>query len=137
MKKLIQAILVGMVIAAFSVTATAGVQSLRGDNALDKDAKMFPKHKQKKAKKFDRSFEQAPPMIPHTVEKDKITLRGNTCMKCHSKENHKKEKAPVIGDSHFIDRDGKKLEKPSARRWFCNQCHAPQVDAEPLVELNF
>ena len=92
---------------------------------------------QKKAKKFDRSFEQQPPMIPHTIEKDKITLRGNTCMRCHSKENHEKEKAPAIGDSHYIDRDGKKLAKPSSRRWFCNQCHAPQVDAEPLVELNF
>ena len=137
MKKTIQAVLVGMIISIFSVTAQAGVQSLRGDLELNKDSQMFDKRKQLKAKEFERSFKQQPPMIPHSIEKDKITLKGNTCMKCHSEENYKKEKAPVIGESHYLDRNGKKLAKPSARRWFCNQCHAPQMDAQPLVELNF
>ena len=136
MKKLIQAVMVGMVVSIFSVAAMAGVHSLRGDHGLDKGAKMFPKYKQIKAKEIVRSFDIQPPMIPHSVEKDKITVRGNTCMKCHSKENHEKEKAPAIAKSHYLDRDGKELAKPASRRWFCNQCHAPQADTQPLVEVN-
>ena len=136
MKKMIQAVVVGMVVSIFSVAASAGVQSLRG-HELDEGAKIFAKKKQLKAKEFKRNFKQQPPLIPHSIEKERISLKGNTCMKCHSEENHKKEKAPAIGESHYLDRDGKKLDKPSARRWFCNQCHAPQVDAKPLVENTY
>ena len=136
--KLVQVLMVAGVMSIFSITATAEIQSLRGASDLAADANVIDKHKQMKVKGgIKRSFKLQPPMIPHTVEKDKITLKGNTCMKCHSVENHKKEKAPVIGESHFLDRDGNKLDKPSARRWFCDQCHAPQVQADPLVQNNF
>lgn len=126
------------VLSVLTLAATAGVQSLRGESALDSDANAISKYKQIKAKGgFERSFEQQPPMIPHSIEKDKITLKGNTCMKCHSEKNHEKEKAPMVGESHFFDRDGNKLKEVSSRRWFCNQCHAPQADAEPLVQNKF
>lgn len=139
MKKILLTVIMGLAISAgASMSVLAEIQSLRGANALDKDAEMFDKRKQVKQKGgFDRSYKKQPPMIPHSTEKDKITLKGNTCMKCHSEKNHKKEKAPKIGDSHYVDRDGKKLSKMSSRRWFCNQCHATQVNAEPLVENNF
>ena len=123
-----------------SATAMAGsdVASLRGAYDLEKDSKMFSKKKMLESKGgFDRSFEQQPPLIPHSIEKDKITLKGNTCMKCHSAKNFEKEKAPKVGDSHFEDRDGNVLKKVSARRYFCNQCHVPQIKASPLVENTF
>ena len=138
MKKLIQALLVGIVASMLSFVATADISSLRGGHELNKNAESFDKKKQMKVKGgIKRSYKQQPPMIPHSIDKDKITLKGNTCMKCHSEKNHKKEKAPMIGESHFLDRDGKKLAKPSSRRYFCDQCHAPQVLAQPLVENNF
>jgi len=136
--KLVRVLMVAAVTAAFSVGAVAEIQSLRGSTDLAADANTIEKHKQMKVKGgIERSFQQQPPMIPHSVEKDKITLKGNTCMKCHSEENHEKEKAPAIGDSHYLDRDGNKLDKLSSRRWFCDQCHAPQADAQPLVQNDF
>ncbi|MDM8545200.1 nitrate reductase cytochrome c-type subunit [Candidatus Venteria ishoeyi] len=138
MKKMIQALMVGIVASMLSLTATAEVQSLRGAHDLNKGAEMFDKKKQEKIKGgIKRSYKLQPPMIPHGIEKEKISLKNNSCMKCHSQKNHKKEKAPAIGESHYLDRDGKKLEAPSARRYFCSQCHAPQVNAQPLVENNF
>ncbi|MBU0501213.1 MAG: nitrate reductase cytochrome c-type subunit [Gammaproteobacteria bacterium] len=139
MKKMIQVLTVGMFVSIFSVAASAGIQpSLRGDNPLDKGEQGIAVKKPLTVKGgIERSFKKQPPMIPHGIEKDRITLKGNTCMKCHSAENAKKEKAPEIGESHYLDRDGNKLAKPSSRRWFCNQCHAPQVDAQPLVELDY
>ncbi len=86
---------------------------------------------------FERSYKQQPPMIPHKIDKYRITLKNNGCMKCHDKKHYKKEKAPLVGESHFIARDGTKLDHVSSRRYFCTQCHAPQVDAKPLVKNEF
>ena len=139
MKTMILTMVMGLTMSlAIPFGASADVTSLRGDHGLDKDAKAFAKRKQVKQKGgFERSFKLQPPMIPHSVEKDKISLKTNTCMKCHSAANYKKEKAPKAGDSHYLTRDDKELQKVSARRYFCNQCHAPQVDAEPLVDNVF
>lgn len=139
MKKMILTMVMGLAMSlAIPFGATADVVSLRGANELDKGAEMFAKRKQVKKKGgFERSYKLQPPMIPHSIDKDKITLKGNTCMKCHSAANYKKEKAPKAGDSHYLSRDDKELQKVSARRYFCNQCHAAQVDAAPLVENVF
>ena len=85
-----------------------------------------------------RTFSTQPPVIPHAVENfDEINLEGNQCMDCHSAANFKKKNAPKVGDSHFINRDGQKLEEASSARYNCVQCHVPQVDAPPLVENSF
>ncbi len=42
-----------------------------------------------------------------------------------------------MSESHFLDRNGNKLERPAGSRYFCNQCHVPQADAKPLVENSF
>ncbi len=119
-------------------SAVAEVKSLRGANDLDKAAKMYEKKKQKKVEGgIERTWDQQPPSIPHSIEKDRITLRANTCLKCHSKANFEKEKSPKVADSHFLDRNGKKLEKLSARRYFCDQCHTLQLDVSPLVDNTF
>jgi cytochrome c-type protein NapB len=46
-------------------------------------------------------------------------------------------KSVEMSESHFIDRDGNKLDKPAGARHFCTQCHVPQVDAPPLVGSSF
>lgn len=85
-----------------------------------------------------RTFSTQPPVIPHAVENfDEISLEGNQCLDCHAAANYKKKKAPKIGDSHFVNREGKKLDEASAARHNCMQCHVPQVDAPPLVENEF
>ncbi|MCP4486479.1 MAG: nitrate reductase cytochrome c-type subunit [Gammaproteobacteria bacterium] len=138
MKKLLEILVIGAVLSAVSFNSSAEIKSLRGSVSLDDESEMFDKRKLVKQKGgFERSYKIQPPLIPHVTEKDKITLQTNTCMKCHSKKNFKKEKAPEIGESHYIDRDGNVLEKLSTRRYFCNQCHANQVDAQPLVDNEF
>ena len=85
-----------------------------------------------------RTFSTQPPVIPHAVENfDEITLEENQCLSCHGADVYKKKNAPVIGESHFVGRDGKKLATSSAARHNCVQCHVPQVDAPPLVENVF
>ncbi|MBL8441136.1 MAG: nitrate reductase cytochrome c-type subunit, partial [Betaproteobacteria bacterium] len=68
---------------------------------------------------------------------DEISLEENQCLSCHGADVYKKKKAPKVGQSHFLDRDGKKLDEASARRHNCVQCHVPQVDAPPLVGNDF
>lgn len=81
-----------------------------------------------------RTFAQQPPLTPHINERYPINLHENKCLECHMKQPGKDEaKSVMMSDSHFVDRDGNQLEQPAGNRWFCNQCHVPQIDAEPLV----
>lgn len=85
-----------------------------------------------------RTFEKQPPLIPHAVDNfDEINLEDNQCMSCHSPENYVKKEAPKVGDSHFVDAQGKKLDSLTGSRYACNLCHVPQVDAKPLVDSTF
>lgn len=86
---------------------------------------------------IERSYKEQPPMIPHAVEKYEISLSLNGCLKCHSEETYQTEKAPKLGDSHYLDRDGNKLAKLSMRRYFCTQCHVVQFEGAPLVDNSF
>lgn len=138
MKKTIVTLLVALTVVMFTGTAISGVTSLRGGQPLKDDAKEATKLKQKTVSgSFDRSYKIQPPMIPHKVDKDKIDLKTNTCLKCHSAKTFEKKKAPKAGDSHYSDRNGKKTEEVASRRYFCNQCHAPQSDASPIVDNTF
>ncbi len=133
-RKMVTIFLLAMTAMMFT-SAAMSVESLRGDSALDNNANKAMKFKVKTQQGgFQRSFDLQPPMVPHKVDKYTVTLKNNGCLKCHSKKSHKKEKAPMVGESHFKTRDGKVLEKISSRRYFCSQCHAPQIDGAPLVE---
>jgi cytochrome c-type protein NapB len=138
MKKSIVTLLVFLVTLAFTGTAFSGVEFLRGNQKIEDGSKAADKRKQEIVKgSFDRSYKIQPPMIPHKIDKEEINLKVNTCMKCHSEKTYKEKKAPKAGDSHYVTRDGKVLETVSSRRYFCNQCHAPQLNADPVVENVF
>lgn len=137
MKKIALLTLAAIATMFLSTALLADVQSLRGD-ALDTMAKKPANLKLVNVKGgIERSFKLQPPMVPHEVDKYEINLKNNGCMKCHSEATYEKEKAPKVGDSHYEDREGKVLKTISSRRYFCNQCHAPQVGADPLVQNNF
>ncbi len=56
------------------------------------------------AKKFDRSYENAPPLIPHSVEGLlPITKNNNACLGCHMPDVAKSMGATPIPPSHFTD----------------------------------
>ncbi|MES9991215.1 MAG: nitrate reductase cytochrome c-type subunit [Candidatus Thiodiazotropha sp.] len=137
MKKIALQTVAAITTVFLSTALLAELQSLRGDK-LDTMAKKPANMKIVNVKGgIERSFKLQPPMVPHEVDKYEINLKNNGCMKCHSEASYEKEKAPKVGDSHYEDRDGKVLKTISSRRYFCNQCHAPQMGADPLVQNNF
>ena len=139
MKKTIVTLTTTLVVLIFSGAIMAGaVDSLRGGQALTDNAKEPVKKESLVVKGgIERSYKQQPPVIPHKTDKDEINLKVNTCLNCHSEKTYEAKKAPKVGDSHFVNRDGKVLTTISSRRYFCEQCHAPQVNADPLVENTF
>lgn len=138
MKKTILTLSTALVALVFTGAAISDVTSLRGDQAVD-DMSMKPAKKKQMLVEggIERSYKLQPPVIPHTIDKDQVNLKVNTCMNCHSEKTFEQKKAPRVGDSHYLSRDGKVLETLSSRRYFCDQCHAPQLNAEPLVENTF
>lgn len=82
---------------------------------------------------FDRAYRQQPPLIPHRVEGYQITSENNACMSCHDWPGNVRVNAPKISETHYVDRQGVRLDKVSGTRYFCQQCHVPQADAKPLV----
>jgi len=84
-----------------------------------------------------RNFKQQPPLIPHDVAEFEITRENNQCLQCHGPTVYKDMGAPKVGASHFRDRQGKTLDNVVRGRWFCNQCHIPQMNTHPLVKNDF
>jgi len=115
-----------------------GVASLRGDNAINAEAQATD-NKQLPADRAPimRNYFQQPPLIPHRIREYRITTNNNKCLSCHSWKNAAKARATKISQTHFADRDGNAHSTVAARRYFCTQCHVPQVDAKPLVENEF
>jgi nitrate reductase (cytochrome), electron transfer subunit len=82
---------------------------------------------------FGRAYRQQPPLIPHKVEGYQITTENNACMSCHDWPGNTRVNAPKISETHYVDRQGVRLDKVAGTRYFCQQCHVPQADAKPLV----
>ncbi len=113
-------------------------QSLRGGRTPDA-ASQIPTWKRLPPDHdpIPRAYVQQPPMIPHHTDGYRITLKYNKCLTCHSWGNYREANATKISQTHFKDRDGNDLANIAPRRYFCTQCHAPQVDAKPLIENTF
>ena len=97
------------------------------------------------SQKIDRSFENAPPLISHTIEDMlPITIDNNMCLSCHIKEIAADMGATPIPTSHYVNMRGllekgdkTELSEISNERFNCDQCHVPQTDAKPLVKNYF
>ncbi len=117
------------------------------------------------AKTLQRAYDNAPPLIPHSVEGLlPITAKNNACLGCHMPAAAKGVGATPIPPSHFVDfrpatkvdkkgdiiKDGKVIKNTSdvkvvehkqktlyQGRYNCSQCHVPQANIKPLVKNNF
>ncbi len=132
-------------IVVFLATATISMQaisetvnSLRGSSDIDQDsAAPAAKRYAKDNEPIARDYVQQPPLIPHKIKNYRINLKSNKCMSCHSWSNYREAGATKISQTHFESRDKNVLANVSARRYFCTQCHVPQVNTKPLVENVF
>jgi len=131
-------LLLGMGMVVAQTAAAEHVVSLRGHTPLDEDtAAPELKHWDKDGRPIERDYVQQPPLIPHQIDGYKINQKFNKCLTCHSWANYRESGATKISQTHFEDRDANVLANISARRYFCTQCHVPQVNAKPLVENTF
>jgi len=144
MKKLIGAMLAclmaGSLMAATPeiINSTGGIKSERGSTDLATEAQAAPmKNYRKDGDVYDRQYMHQPPLIPHDTRNYEIDSKVNKCLACHSFKNASIMKAPRVSPTHFQTRDGLTLGDISPRRYFCLQCHVPQVEARPLVENTF
>jgi cytochrome c-type protein NapB len=99
--------------------------------------------------RFKRAFQDAPPMIPHSVEGlIPIQANNNQCLGCHIPEVAPSVGSTPLPQSHFMDFRPKhkmvkktfvksidnmknevsikKMPQVSNARFNCTQCHAPQ-----------
>ncbi len=136
-----------------------------GNELLSEDANigekaLYPDTAENKSEVLERSFENAPPLIPHTVKgMYTITTKKNECTLCHlkTKEGKEKEGKPVP-ESHFTDYRPK-IEKEgdlyavqaeenevvavstgnelNKAMYNCNLCHAPQANITVEIDNFF
>lgn len=112
------------------------------------------------SKRFVRAFQDAPPMIPHSVE-DLLPIKAddNQCLDCHMPDVAADVEATPIPKSHFFDMrpkhkfngklftktadvmkndiSVKKISTLSNARFNCSQCHAPQTKGQLAVGNTF
>ncbi len=138
---------------------------LYSEDSAKPEATTYTKDAAGSSKRFERAYENAPPMIPHDVEGMlPIKMGNNACTGCHMPDVAKSVGATPVPPSHFasfrpitgmakdgkITKEGKgvdntsdfktvvhKLKKLSSARFNCSQCHAPQSTQEPLVGNTF
>jgi cytochrome c-type protein NapB len=84
-----------------------------------------------------RNYPEQPPIIPHSIDGYQLSLKTNRCLDCHRRQYTEGSGAPMISVTHFMDRDNQVLADVTPRRYFCNACHVPQTDAQPLVPNTF
>ena len=112
--------------------------SLRGPTALDKEptAPLMPKMVNDDVRK-GRAFPMQPPVIPHQIENYQVDKTYNKCMSCHGRDRVSETQAPMVSVTHFMDRDNNFRSEISPRRYFCTQCHVPQLEVKPPVTNTF
>lgn len=94
------------------------------------------------AEPLPRSYENAPPQVPHSLDGlVPITLGNNACVGCHAPEVAKSLGATPLPPTHLeIDLFTKTEEKPlriDPSRYYCTACHVGQAKVDPPIENFF
>ena len=127
---------------------------LMSDESILTDMPEYSKVRGGESEMFDRSFENAPPLIPHRVGGFlPIKVDDNKCLRCHMPDKAPEFEAIPIPKTHFtsyrpvvVEEDGKYrvdahegevIEKDlghfNGAMFNCSQCHVPQ--AEVTVDI--
>lgn len=139
---------------------------LYAENTVTPDKTSYKEAAAGTSTKIERAFENAPPMIPHSVDGMlPITISDNQCTACHDPAVAESMGATPIPTSHFTDlrpqtslaengkivKEGKEVNNTSdmklptqkklahlaGARFNCSQCHAPQSEGKLIVENEF
>lgn len=138
---------IGIVLAALMMIVSQAVlaqdagnpiATLRGETPLadEGQAPIITKAEDKAGKRV-RNYPEQPPTIPHEIDGYQVDKNANKCLSCHARTRTGESGAPMISITHFMDRDGQFLATVSPRRYFCNQCHVPQLEVDQLTGNDF
>ena len=87
----------------------------------------------------ERSFEDAPPVIPHSTDGfEPITAGENLCLDCHDIAMAEDVGATAVPESHYRDlRNAPEVDRDeiAGARYNCTMCHVVQTGAVALVEV--
>lgn len=119
------------------VIAGQDIATMRSTNLLVEPEAPRLGNEENKDLKRKRSYPMQPPTIPHKIAGYRVDLNSNKCLSCHSRRRVAETQAPMVSVTHYMDRDGNFLAEVSPRRYFCNQCHVPQMEVRPLVDNTF
>ena len=126
-----------MLLLSSQIFADENFATLRNaEISIEPDAPRMGKVENKDLRR-KRNYPMQPPTIPHKIDSYHIDLNSNKCLSCHSRRRVEETQAPMVSVTHYMDRDGNFLAEVSPRRYFCNQCHVPQIDIKPLVGNSF
>ncbi len=115
-------------------------QTLFSEQDIEPAQGVYPALKPGESKRFARSFENSPPLIPHDLTGMlPIAETKNMCMSCHMPQAAKSMGAVAIPKTHLMDMDtGKDLGgELDGSRYDCMACHVPQVKLPAPVENMF
>lgn len=131
----LHAVLLAVAMSTFCAEAqTPPVDALRGRTPVADETRPPPLgNPENKDVRRERAYSMQPPTIPHKIDNYQVDLNVNACLGCHSRGRAPVTQAVAVSVSHYMDRDGNFLAEISPRRYFCEQCHVPQVEAKPLV----
>lgn len=133
----VASVLAGVFLMVAGSAISETVKSLRGPNAVSDTVKAPRIYKPQTESRIPRTFRTQPPLVPHAVTKHRIDLRSNRCLGCHDRAVNTEHQAPAISRSHYIRRNGTEGISISKTRYFCTQCHVPQLNAKSLVGNTF
>ncbi|MDV7144156.1 nitrate reductase cytochrome c-type subunit [Tropicimonas sp. TH_r6] len=132
----ILALATSLILAGIGFAQTAGgLSTLRGAGV--EDPVPLEQVFQQETQRFTREYRQQPPLIPHSIDQYQVDLKANQCLTCHDWTNAGERNAPTLSMTHYLDRDGTEMDHVAGTRWFCSQCHVPQVNAPALVDNTF
>lgn len=138
MGKVIFAVMTLFLLVNIGLATEKEVQKTLAGSAILKELPPMPVIKKwHDSERIPRSYPQQPPLIPHTTKGYLINLKFNKCLTCHSRENSGTSGATPVSPTHYFGRNGKMTTKISGRRYFCVQCHVPQVDGESFMSNDF
>jgi cytochrome c-type protein NapB len=128
------------------------------DTALEalakQDAAQFPTTDAGESQLIDRSFPDAPPAVPHTVEDMyPITANDNECLECHHPDNAAEGTDIPLPKTHFrravmakgdkgdlmawVVKSYKDTDDLAGSRYNCSMCHTPQAENARTIKSTF
>jgi cytochrome c-type protein NapB len=126
------------VLVLFSGQAFSQQDPLRPGATFEQEPKTAPLvNAENNDRKRTRSYAMQPPTIPHKTDNYQVDRFANKCLTCHARTRAGETQATPISITHYLDREGNFLADVSPRRYFCEQCHVVQLEAQPLVGNRF